>query len=169
MRTFKNQTAIWHWSKQSEIKYWWHAYKSSLQNCQQMQNFKICKIEIQGLFKDFQVLSSTLSLSSTFKGLEVFIPNSRISQARYEPCTQHMHCTRVWLSQCSDSFKPRRKIMKFISQLYFYNPLSDSVVLLWVMSVVLRFSHKIYRKFSVKLLVRQSKQVNAARDHRVCV
>ena len=49
-------------------KYWWHAYKSSLQNCQQMQNFKICKIEIQGLFKDFQVLSSTLSLFKHFQG-----------------------------------------------------------------------------------------------------
>jgi len=25
-------------------KYWWHAYKCLLQNCQQMQNFKTCKI-----------------------------------------------------------------------------------------------------------------------------
>ena len=51
----------------SVSKYWWHAYMCLLQNCQQMQNFKICKIEIQGLFKDFQVLSSTLSVFKHFQ------------------------------------------------------------------------------------------------------
>jgi len=45
-----------------------------------MQNFKICKIYIQGLFKDFQ---APYLFSSNFNGLKVFIPNSSISQARY--------------------------------------------------------------------------------------
>jgi len=39
-----------------------------------MQNLKICKIQIQRLFKDFQ---APFLFSSTFKGLEFFIQNSR--------------------------------------------------------------------------------------------
>ena len=80
---------------------------------------KFARLKFKDFSRIFKYFQAPYLFSSTFKGLEVFIPNSRISQARYEPCTQHMHCTRVWLSQCSGSFKPRRKIMKFIAQLYF--------------------------------------------------
>jgi len=37
-----------------------------------MQNFDIFKISIQGLIKNFQVRSSNLSVSNTFKGLKLF-------------------------------------------------------------------------------------------------
>ena len=70
---------MWHWSvlycthqyrndnsKTNTVsKYWWHAHKCLLQNCQQMQNFK----NLQDLnSRTFQVLSSTLSVSKHFQG-----------------------------------------------------------------------------------------------------
>jgi len=69
-------------SKSNTIsKYWWHAYKYLLQNCQQMQNFKICK-DFSSTFKHlicFQALSRALKFLFQIQAF------SRISQARYEP------------------------------------------------------------------------------------
>ena len=55
-------------------KYWWHAYKCLLQNCQQMQNLNSFKHLIC-----FQTLSRALKFLFQIQAF------SRISQACYEP------------------------------------------------------------------------------------
>ena len=85
--TVLTNTVIIKASDNTVSKYWWQAYKCLLQNCQQMQNVKVCQKfnsrTFQGFSNSFKHLICLLSRALKFLfQIQAFL---RISQARYEP------------------------------------------------------------------------------------
>ena len=97
---------MWHWS----ALYCTHQYRNDKSICIQVlasklsTNAKFARFK----FKDFQVLSSTLSVFEHFQGPWRFLFQiqafSRISQACYEPCTDISSLPGPQQQTCSSEF-----------------------------------------------------------------